>query len=1112
MNPTVIVRHIAVVLGICVAGVSARGAEAVAPPEVPAIAGPSDEGRLAQAGFRIPPGLEVRLFAAEPQVANPVAFTIDARGRVFVCESFRQERGVEDNRGHMDWLEDDLAAQTLEDRLAYFRKHLGDSIDQYTRQDDRIRLLEDRDGDGSADFDTVFADRFNGILDGTGAGVLVVGDHVFYTCIPSLWRLRDTTGDGKADEREELQRGFGIRVAFRGHDMHGFCRGTDGRIYFSIGDRGFNLTTREGRQFVRPYTGAVFRCQPDGSQLEEFAYGLRNPQELAFDQYGNLFTGDNNSDGGDKARWVNVVRGSDTGWRMHYQYQSDRGPWNRERLWHPQFEGQAAYIVPPIANLGDGPSGLVYYPGVGLGSAYDDHFLMCDFRGAAGQSGVRSFAVEPDGAFFKLRDSQQMIWSILGTDLAFDPQGRLMVSDWVHGWNGLGKGRLYTFTDAQHLRTDAPQLFGEAWQSQTVESLAKLLNDADMRVRLEAQFALAQRGELATLLQAASPDNPLRVRLHGIWGVGQLGQQDAQAMRGLLRLLQDPEPEVRAQTAKVLGDGKPFPEAIQPLVELLRDQQPRVQAMAALSLASYGDAQSYEPVVAMLAQHADRDPIIRHAGVMALASLSSSEPLVNLQNHESVAVRRAAVVALRRLQHPLIANYLNDAQALVRLEAARAIYDEPIAPARDALAAALSVPLPEGTAPDVADAFYRRAIFANRNAGTAEGAQRVAAFATNTAQAPELRLQAVAALKSWGAPGNVDPVLGQFHPLPPRDQQAVSVMLAPLVQQMLAAVQPAMPEVVELASLYDVAGAEERLRSIVGDDSQSSAAQAAALEAIAALQLRDWAAYVDRGLASSHPEVRLSAQRILAQKEPSQALAALVKALEQGTTAERQQAVRLLSQLNDPAAHQPLLAQLRRMTTSDPPPAAIQLDLIDAARRLTQAEPAFAELLTAYESHLPTDDPLARYRICLEGGDATRGQTIFSGRSELSCRRCHNVTGETVSVGPNLTTIGKQYARDYLLESIVAPNQKIAKGFETTIIVTADGKTLAGIVREEADDSVSLVLADGSVTRIAKAEIDERVTGKSAMPEDLLKQLSLADLRDLVEYLTTLKEPKAGDH
>src|SRR6478735_2630743 len=87
------------------------GDEAPPLPEAPQVAAASDEAEKAIKSFRVPQGLEVRLFAAEPDVANPVAFTVADDGKVYVCESFRQSRGIEDNRGHAHWLDDDLAAQ-----------------------------------------------------------------------------------------------------------------------------------------------------------------------------------------------------------------------------------------------------------------------------------------------------------------------------------------------------------------------------------------------------------------------------------------------------------------------------------------------------------------------------------------------------------------------------------------------------------------------------------------------------------------------------------------------------------------------------------------------------------------------------------------------------------------------------------------------------------------------------------------------------------------------------------------------------------------------------------------------------------------------------------------
>jgi hypothetical protein len=104
----------------------AKAAEAK--PYEPSIAGASDEAAKAIGRFQLAPGLKCELWAAEPMLANPVAFTFDEKGRCYVCETFRQQHGVVDNRDHMFWLDDDLAARTVEDRLAYFKKHLKDKL------------------------------------------------------------------------------------------------------------------------------------------------------------------------------------------------------------------------------------------------------------------------------------------------------------------------------------------------------------------------------------------------------------------------------------------------------------------------------------------------------------------------------------------------------------------------------------------------------------------------------------------------------------------------------------------------------------------------------------------------------------------------------------------------------------------------------------------------------------------------------------------------------------------------------------------------------------------------------------------------------------------------
>src|SRR5882762_2220871 len=105
----------------------------------PKVAAASDEGERAMKRFRIPKGFKVELFAAEPLLANPVAFTIDEKGRFFVAETFRLHAGVTDIRGHMDWLDEELASKSVEERVALMTRHEGKKIGDYAKYSDRVR-------------------------------------------------------------------------------------------------------------------------------------------------------------------------------------------------------------------------------------------------------------------------------------------------------------------------------------------------------------------------------------------------------------------------------------------------------------------------------------------------------------------------------------------------------------------------------------------------------------------------------------------------------------------------------------------------------------------------------------------------------------------------------------------------------------------------------------------------------------------------------------------------------------------------------------------------------------------------------------------------------------
>ena len=225
-----------------------------------------DEARQSLRRMSLPPGWTGSVWAAEPDVTHPVAFDVADDGRVFVAESLRAWRGVQDIRPLPDWLDEDIASKSVEDRLAMMRRHLGEEgLESFRRNTERVRLLNDTDGNGVADRSVVFAEGFNTPLDGVASSVLARGNEVWFANIPDVWWLRDADGDGRADERRSLSHGHGVRISMLGHDLHGLAWGPDGRIYVSVGDRGSRVF-HDGRWHGNPESGAVFRFEPDGTQ------------------------------------------------------------------------------------------------------------------------------------------------------------------------------------------------------------------------------------------------------------------------------------------------------------------------------------------------------------------------------------------------------------------------------------------------------------------------------------------------------------------------------------------------------------------------------------------------------------------------------------------------------------------------------------------------------------------------------------------------------------------------------------------------------------------------------------------------------------------------------
>jgi quinoprotein glucose dehydrogenase len=262
------------------------------------------------------------------------------------------------------------------------------------------------------------------------------------------------------------------------------------------------------------------------------------------------------------------------------------------------------------------------------------------------------------------------------------------------------------------------------------------------------------------------------------------------------------------------------------------------------------------------------------------------------------------------------------------------------------------------------------------------------------------------------------------------------------------------------------------------------------------------AAAVEQSLADNDPLLRSAAREVLMDLKPAEGFAKVKAALASGQLVEQQRALAALKNSPLDEASTVIDEGLARLLSGQWP-AALELDLLEAAAR--RIDRPIKDKLAKFEAARSQEDVLAEYRETLAGGDAERGRRIFFERAEVSCVRCHKAQGTGGDVGPELTKVAADKTREYLLESLVAPSKTIAKNFESVLVITEDGQQHSGIIKSEDDRTLSLMTAEGRLVSVDKATIEERAATKSAMPEDLPKKLTKREVRDLVEYLSTLK-------
>jgi putative heme-binding domain-containing protein len=200
--------------------------------------------------LKLPPGFEIQLVAADPDIRKPINIAFDAAGRLWVTETIEYPFPAPADKGR-----------------------------------DAVKILEDFGPDGKARKITTFADKLN-----IPIGVFPTAKGALVYSIPSITHMIDSKGTGKADVREALYTGFGFNDT---HGMTGeFVQGFDGWIYCCHGYANTSNVKSRGDTAITMTSGNTYRIKADGSRIEHFTIGQVNPFGLTFDPYGNLYSAD----------------------------------------------------------------------------------------------------------------------------------------------------------------------------------------------------------------------------------------------------------------------------------------------------------------------------------------------------------------------------------------------------------------------------------------------------------------------------------------------------------------------------------------------------------------------------------------------------------------------------------------------------------------------------------------------------------------------------------------------------------------------------------------------------------------------------------------------------
>lgn len=535
----------------------------------------------------VPDGFDLELFAAPPEVNYPAAITATPDGNLFVAVDKNGSLDQEPGRG-------------------------------------QILKVGDEDGDGRADHYTVFVDSVD-----SPRGLVYDGRRLYVMHPPTLTVYRDTDGVGVADTARDLVEGLGYGLDFRGadHTTNGMQMGIDGWLYIAVGDYGFAEAVGTDGSTIQSRTGAVVRVRPDGTELEIYASGLRNPYDVTLDPFLNGFERGNTNDG--------------YGWRIRLQHIVPQAEYGYPSL----FLHFADEVKRPLADYGGGS---------GAGALYVDAPSLPDSLGRAlytvdwGRSAVFRHRLTAEGASFE--PTQHTFLQIpQPTDVTVDGAANLYVSSWLGAsftYTGEDVGFIARLTHEDASPSDVPEFDGAG-----EDRLVELLASPHQLHRRYAQRALLRREATPTLTAAveelARGDAPREARVAALFTLKQM--EGASSHDVLLDLAEDPA--LREFALRALADRIPQSENVspEPFLEALDADDPRVRLQAVNGLTRM---EAREHADAMLPLTADPDHTVAHVAVQSLAALEAVDPALDALEGGSPGLVDGAVRVLQRIHRP----------------------------------------------------------------------------------------------------------------------------------------------------------------------------------------------------------------------------------------------------------------------------------------------------------------------------------------------------------------------------------------------------------------------------------------------------------------------------